>query len=75
MKCFQRTSHLYEFYIANSQRSREKTRFDDENEKVFNMTVATLYPLQKHKKIFYFFDHGDSWLFRISKTMSRPKKP
>lgn len=66
--------HMYEFFIANSLRSREKLRFDNENEGVWNYTIKDLYPLKKHKKIFYLFDYGASWYFRISRTKDRPKE-
>lgn len=66
--------HLYEFFIANNYRSREKIRLDDENGLIYEKTIGQLYPLQKHKKIFYLFDYGESWLFRISRVGSRTKK-
>ena len=66
--------HLYEFFVANNYRSREKIRYDDENGLVYEQTIGDLYPLKNHKKIFYMFDYGESWLFRIIKRNSKSKK-
>ncbi len=64
--------HLYEFFIANSIRSTEKIRFDDENQGLWECSVGDLFPLPKHKKLFYLFDYGDSWYFRITKSRKKP---
>ena len=64
--------HLYEFFIANNCRSREKLRFDDENGGLWEYTIGEIFPLPKGKKLFYLFDYGDSWYFRISKTRKKP---
>ncbi len=66
--------HLYEFFIANSIRSKEKVRFDDENEGIWKYSIKDLYPLKKHRKIFYLFDYGSSWYFRILRTQDQPKE-
>lgn len=60
--------HLYEFYIARTSRSRDRERFDYEDEKLDTTRVADLFPLPKDRKLYYMFDYGDSWLFRVSKT-------
>ena len=67
--------HMYEFYISRTQRSRERVTFDDENEKVYETTLESLFPLEKNKKLFYLFDYGDSWLFKISKNRKKPHAP
>lgn len=64
--------HLYEFFIANTCRSREKLRFDDENGGLWEYTIGEIFPLPKGKKLFYLFDYGDSWYFRISKSRKKP---
>ena len=64
--------HMYEFFIADSIRSSKKQRFDDENEGLWNYSVGELFPLPKHKKLFYLFDYGDSWYFRITKPRKNP---
>lgn len=65
--------HMYEFFIANSTYSREKTRFDNENGGIWECEIKDLFPLQNHKKLFYLFDYGDRWYFRIYKTRHKPK--
>ena len=66
--------HLYEFFIANSVRSFEKRRFDDDNQGLWDNSVGNLFPLPRHKKLFYLFDYGDSWYFRITRTRKKEKQ-
>lgn len=66
--------HLYEFYISRTERSRDRVHFDDENEKIYSVTLENLYPLEKGKRLFYMFDYGDSWLFKITKSRKSPQK-
>ena len=65
--------HLYEFFVSKTERSRQRIRFDDENEKVYSTTLEDLYPLGKGEKLFYMFDYGDSWLFVITKSRKQPQ--
>ncbi|MEE9425056.1 MAG: hypothetical protein V3V18_08740 [Methylococcales bacterium] len=67
--------HLYEFYIARTERSRDRVRFDDENEEIYELTLDDLYPLDKGKKFFYLFDYGDHWLFNLSKSRKKSQQP
>lgn len=67
--------HMYEFYISRTDRSRDKIRFDNENEKIYSTTLDDLFPLDKNKNLYYMFDYGDSWLFKISKTRKKPFEP
>jgi len=67
--------HLYEFYISRTERSRERIRFDDENEGIYSTTIEEIYPLAKDRKLYYMFDYGDSWLFKITRTRKSPKEP
>ena len=60
--------HLYEFYIARTPRSRERIRFDDEGGEIYSKTIESLYPLADKQCLFYLFDYGDSWLFKITKN-------
>ncbi len=66
--------HLYEFYTSRTDRSRDRIRFDDENGKLYDLTLENLYPLEKRKKLFYLFDYGDHWLFKISKNRKKPQQ-
>jgi Plasmid pRiA4b ORF-3-like protein len=67
--------HLYEFYISRTERSRDRIRFDDENGGIYEVTLASLYPLEKRKKLFYLFDYGDNWVFQITKSRKKPTEP
>jgi hypothetical protein len=64
--------HLYEFYISRTERSQDRQRFDEENGEIYNRTLESLYPLENGKKLFYMFDYGDSWLFKITKSRKKP---
>ena len=67
--------HLYEFYISRTERSHDRIRFDDEGGGIYNTTLESIYPLEKGRKLYYMFDYGDSWLFKITKTRNSPQKP
>lgn len=67
--------HMYQFYIARTERSRERVSFDDESGEVFNTTIGDLYPLPNKQNLYYFFDFGDSWLFKITKTRKGVHQP
>lgn len=56
--------HLSEFYLAASPRSG-KTLLDSGDSPV--TTLGSIFPLPKHKKLFYLYDFGASWRFQISK--------
>ena len=72
--CFD-NDHLYEFYISRTAHSRDKQRFDDENEKIFTTVLDDIFPLPKKRKLFYMFDYGDSWLFQIKRNRNKPHEP
>jgi hypothetical protein len=65
--------HMYEFFISRTERSRNGIRFDNENEATYNTTLESLYPLENKKTLFYMFDYGDNWLFKITKTRKKAK--
>ena len=67
--------HLYEFYVSRTERSHKRLRYNDENELVYNVTLEELYPLEKNNKLFYLFDYGDSWTFRITKSRKKAQEP
>ena len=67
--------HLYEFYVSRTERSRDRLRFDEESGKIYNRTLESLYPLEKGRKLYYLFDYGDHWLFRITKSRKSPQEP
>jgi len=67
--------HLYEFYVSRTERSRDRLRFDGESGKIYDTTLESLYPLEKGRKLYYLFDYGDHWLFRITKSRKSPQEP
>ncbi|MFZ4539235.1 IS1096 element passenger TnpR family protein [Propionivibrio sp.] len=67
--------HMYEFYISRTARSGNRVRFDDENGEVFSTAIEDLYPLPDKKSLYYFFDFGDNWLFKITKSRKRDQEP
>lgn len=67
--------HLYEFYIAKTERSRERIRFDDENKGLYKFTIDRIFSLETGKKFFYLFDYGDNWLFQITPSRKKPFSP
>jgi len=66
--------HLYEFYVSRTERSRDRLRFDEDNGEIYNRTIDSLYPLEKGRKLFYMFDYGDHWLFKITKSRKKPQE-
>ncbi|MFZ0791056.1 MAG: hypothetical protein WAM94_15700 [Chromatiaceae bacterium] len=64
--------HLYEFYVARTDRSRDRIRFDEEDDALFTRTIESLFPLPKDKRLYYLFDYGDHWLFQIARTRAKP---
>jgi len=70
--------HLYEFYISKTESSYRPSaiRFD-EGDGFDYATVAleNLYPLESGKNLYYLFDYGDNWLFKISKSRKKPQEP
>jgi hypothetical protein len=70
--------HLYGFYVARTPWSRDRVRYDDEDEDgresdaLFTTTLEDLFPLPKDRRLFYLFDYGDYWIFQISQTRKKP---
>lgn len=67
--------HLYMFYVARTRRSRDRTAFEDEDGSLYETTLAELFPLADGRKLFYWFDFGDDWIFSISRTRTAPQIP
>jgi hypothetical protein len=60
--------HLYEFFVARTERSRERVSLNDENGGLYDATIGSLYPLPDRQHLYYLFDYGDYWIFRITRT-------
>ena len=67
--------HLYEFFIARTERSRERLRFDDESGALYERTIDSLYPLPVKQHLYYLFDYGDCWIFKIAKVKLVKEQP
>jgi hypothetical protein len=65
--------HMFYFFTARTERSRERVAFDDENGEVYEKTIASVFPLPKGHHLYYLFDFGDSWKFAISKARAAVK--
>ncbi|WP_374238946.1 hypothetical protein [Thiocapsa sp. N5-Cardenillas] len=70
--------HLYGFFVARTPRSRDRVRYDGEDDygraddTLVTTTLESLFPLPKDRRLFYLFDYGDSWIFEISRTRKKP---
>jgi len=64
--------HLFCFFLSRTDRSRSREYFDDENGLLFSKTLKDMFPLPAKQSLFYLFDWGDEWLFKISPTRKRP---
>lgn len=68
------SEHLSEFYLANGPYGGRKSWFTADGEwdpeggdDLWACQLARIFPLQKHKKLFYAYDFGASWRFQITK--------
>ncbi|EXJ14877.1 IS1096 element passenger TnpR family protein [Imhoffiella purpurea] len=66
--------HLYSFFIARTPWSHERVLFDEEwgEAAPWETRVEELFPLPKHRKLFYLFDYGDNWIFQVSRSRKKP---
>jgi hypothetical protein len=68
--------HLYIFYISRTERThRDRITFDDEDGGIYETKLSSLFPLPKRRNLYYHFDFGDDWKFKIaraSRTMHEP---
>jgi Plasmid pRiA4b ORF-3-like protein len=64
--------HLFCFYLSRTDRSRTRQYFDDENGLVWESTLADMFPLPPKQSLFYLFDWGDEWVFKISPSRKKP---
>jgi hypothetical protein len=67
--------HLYEFFVARTERAQNRTVYDDENEGIYDTRIRDVFPLPGKNRLFYLFDYGDSWLFTISRIRKKLHEP
>ncbi|MFK0574034.1 IS1096 element passenger TnpR family protein [Endozoicomonas sp.] len=70
-----KNDHLYEFYVARTDRSFDRERFEHDDLYQIERSLKDIFPLAKNRKLFYWFDYGDDWKFQISRTRKKPKEP
>lgn len=48
--------------------------YDEEEEAnvPWEVRLNSLFPVGKHRKLFYLFDYGDNWVFQVSRTRHKP---
>jgi hypothetical protein len=66
--------HPYEFYVAGTWRSRRDVTYSDEDDPL-NTTLAEIFPPPPDRSLFYWFDFGDDWQFRITRTRAASQVP
>lgn len=75
--------HLYEFFVARTERSRADVRytcdealsFGCDEASLFETRIRDVFPLPQKRFLYYLFDYGDSWIFRISPSRKKPRSP
>jgi hypothetical protein len=72
--------HLFEFFAGRHERSRKlsfghASDFDEDAGELADTTLAEVFPLDKHQKLYYHFDFGDDWYFEIRKARTKPRDP
>jgi len=65
--------HVSEFHLANGRRGRKTWlttdgEWDEDDSGTWRRRLSDIFPLPKHKKLYYTYDFGDSWLFEITKN-------
>ncbi len=68
--------HLSTFYIANTSRGKkiwftDTGDWEEENDAMWNIQLNKIFPLGPHKKLYYWFDFGDDWIFEIRKKSEK----
>lgn len=62
--------HLFDFYASRGERNRNRVEYHD-----LDTPLSEIFPLPPKHYLYYLFDYGDNWLFRISRTRKKPKEP
>ena len=69
--------HLFEFFAGRHRRNQKIVYADTfDSEAAFdaydNMSLEQVFPLPSKCKLFYHFDFGDDWYFKIRKSRKKP---
>lgn len=66
--------HSFSFFLSRTDRSRTREYFHDDDESIDTKTVKNMFPLPEKQSLYYLFDWGDEWVFKISKTRKSPQQ-
>lgn len=67
--------HLYAFFVARNEHAQAKVTYDDENGGIFETRIRDVFPLPAKQFLFYLFDYGDCWTFKIMKSRKKEREP
>ncbi len=67
--------HLYEFYSARTERSGNRISYNDESCDLCKKTIGSLFPLPERHSLYYLFDYGDHWVFKITRKRGAELEP
>lgn len=67
--------HLYAFYVARDMLSRDREFTCDREDGCDETPIKDVFPLPLKRSLFYLFDWGDSWIFKIIKSRKAPHEP
>lgn len=62
--------HLSDFYLANGPRGKRASltaNGDWDGDTTWALRLSDLFPLERHKKLYYAYDMGASWCFEITR--------
>ena len=72
--------HMYEFFTARNPYGKRNVVYCDEefsfHDNVMSINETKLldvFPLEPKESLFYFFDFGDSWVFKVKRTRHKAK--
>ena len=72
--------HMYEFFIARNPYGKRQVVFCDEEmsfqeatESIYDTTLEDVFPLEAKDSFYYYFDFGDSWIFKLKRTRHKAK--
>jgi len=65
--------HLYAFYAGRNESNRkvifgDAESWEEREENYFNISLNQVFPLPKGLMLYYLFDFGDKWIFKIKKS-------
>ena len=66
--------HGFSFYFSRTDRNRSGEYINDDDESIDTQTVKDMFPPPERQSLFYLFDWGDAWVFKISQSRKRLKE-